>query len=371
MTDGVEPLGPAWTQPLSAAEAAARVCAALPQRALLPEPVRLGNCLLYILTALGRELVSPNRASGFRSVCAIGAFDGVHVGHRALVACAIADARSHGVPAVAVTFDPDPSRVLAGAARGCDLLSHADRLAMLAGLGVDALLVIRFDEVLADLSYDEFLSGMLLPALSPASIHVGADFRMGRGGEGNVASMRSYCSGFGVEVVGHELVGEGGEAVCATRVRRLLGEGDVRGASALLGRDHLVRGRVVHGRGEGTSFGFPTANVVVPEAACLPAEGVYGGYVVVGSHAWPAAVNVGAPRSFEVAETRPFLEATLVGFSGDLYGLDVTVTFVERLRAQRRFFSLGELERVVLGNVAWVRRNLGDQAVDIGRERVS
>lgn len=155
-------------------------------------------------------------------------------------------------------------------------------------------------------------------------------------------------------------------------MRDLLGSGSIEDAAGLLGRCHFVSGRVVHGRGEGTGFGFPTANVEVRDGLCLPAEGVYAGYVVASGTAWPAAINVGRPRSFSPGEEgQAFLEATLLGFSGDLYGAEVSVVFVRWLRAPRTFSSVSELERVVLGNVSWVREALGEGGIDLGREVVA
>ena len=124
-------------------------------------------------------------------------------------------------------------------------------------------------------------------------------------------------------------------------------------------------GQFAHGRGEGTGFGFPTANVVCDPRACMPAEGVYACYVSQGGTAWPAAANVGAPPTF-AGRRAAFLEANLLGFTGDLYGAEVAVSFVRWLRPSRVFDSLSELERVVLGNIEWVRRNLGDAPRELG-----
>ena len=137
------------------------------------------------------------------------------------------------------------------------------------------------------------------------------------------------------------------------------------GTQRLLGRCHFVRGWVDHGRGEGTSFGFPTANVRCDARTCMPAEGVYACVVSDGSRAWPAAANVGAPPTFDTRHDAYFLEANLLGFEGDLYGSELAVTFVAWLRASRPFSSLEELERTVLSNIDWVRRNVGETGVEV------
>ena len=213
--------------------------------------------------------------------------------------------------------------------------------------------------------------------LDVRAIVVGEDFRLGARGAGTVDALRELGRADGFDVIGVELSREGDESITSTRIRGLIERGSVEDASVLLGRCHFVEGVVEHGRGEGTGFGFPTANVRVSEAACLPAEGVYAGFVVVGrglgtDHvgevAYPAAINVGKPRSFSPGEEgESFLEATLLGFGGDLYGRGVCVTFVRWLRAPRRFDSVGELERTVLSNVGWVRRTLGEKGLVLQR----
>ena len=156
----------------------------------------------------------------------------------------------------------------------------------------------------------------------------------------------------------------GDAPVSSSRIRSLLAQGDVSGIVSLLGRHHYVRGTVAHGRGEGTGFGFPTANVCSDARSCMPREGVYACIVTDGVRAWPSAANVGAPPTF-TSHRDAFLEANLIGFEGDLYGRELVVIFVEWLRGSRTFSSLDELERVVLGNIDWVRQNVGDQCVEV------
>ena len=311
-----------------------------------------------------------NASRDLRSVCAIGAFDGVHAGHRALLARAREEARARGDELVVVTFSPDPSRVLTPDEPQPQLLSDEGRLRALEGFpGVDRLLVIDFTPELAALPYDRFVREVLGARLALDCVVVGADFRLGAGGEGTVAALTELGRGAGFDVIGMELLDAGGAPVTATRIRGLLGEGRVEEAAGLLGRCHAVRGRVEHGRGEGTGFGFPTANVRDRPGLCLPAEGVYAGYVRAGGSAWPAAINVGLPRTFSPGEEgQAFLEATLLGFAGNLYGEEVSVVFARWLRAPRSFSSVEELERVVLANVDWVRRALGERPCELGGE---
>lgn len=300
------------------------------------------------------------------STVAIGAFDGVHLGHRELISSCVRDAAARGVQSVVVTFDPDPSELLSGVRAERRLLSIDDRVALCRALGVDNVLVLPFVEGLALLGPEEFvryLTGLLGPLVS---VHVGSNFRFGHRGSGTVRTLVSLGAERGFSVVAHELLELDGAAVSSTRIRKLLAAGRVREAASLLGRHHFVRGTVAHGRGEGASLGFPTANLCCDGRSCMPAEGVYACVASDGRSAWPAAANVGRPPTFSSERDTAFLEANLLGFSGDLYGRELAVVFVEWLRASRPFSSLEELERVVRGNIDWVREHIGCERVEVG-----
>lgn len=309
-----------------------------------------------------------NAAAGSRgSVCAIGAFDGVHLGHRALIERAREEAEARGDELVVVTFSPDPSVVLCPGHPQKLLLTDEARLRALRSVeGVGRVVVVDFTTELAALPYERFVRETLGSLVELDAIVVGSDFRLGAGGAGTVDALAALGRAHGFDVIGMDLLDRGGAPVTASRIRGLIGAGRVEAAAGLLGRCHVVSGEVVHGRGEGTGFGFPTANVRVGAGLCLPAEGVYAGYVACRDTAWPAAINVGKPRSFSPGEEgEPFLEATLLGFDGDLYDAHVGVAFVRWLREPRSFSSVEELERVVLGNVSWVRGTLGERGVDL------
>ncbi len=320
----------------------------------LGAPAHLEGAELYDLTGRWEE--------GAAAVVAIGAFDGVHVGHRALVAEAEADARRRGVPLVIITFDPDPAFVLAKEHREAEILSSADRLLGLSTLGPDAIVAFHFDEAFAAMGYEEFFTERLLGLADVLAVHVGEDFALGRGGQGTLPALQVLAGALGVQLFGHELVEVGGEPVSATRIRALLDEGAIRAAYELIGRYPFVRGRVEWGRGEGHGLGIPTANVHFGERYAFPREGVFMGIVSEGSMAWPAAVNLGNPPSFDSSplERGTWLaEASLLGFDGDLYDRGVSVVLVERLRTSRKFEREDELVSTIKGNLAQVEHLLG------------
>lgn len=351
--------GPTWARPswpLSRAMASKVVGSSVFSAASLPAPEQAGEALVY-------KLSDCSLGPGVPAVCALGSFDGLHLGHRALLDAAAQDAKGRGVPLVAVTFDPDPSEVLLKHPQE-RLLPTRERIRSLASCGADALVVHRFSREFAAIAYDRYLLDVLGSLVRPVSLHVGSNFRFGAKGAGTPAAMAALGKEHGFDVTGHDLVTFGGRPVSSTRTRALLRKGDVAGAAELLDRAHYVSGRVEHGRGEGTSFGFPTANVTLDPWDCIPANAVYAGYFVLDGRAWPAAINVGTPPSFKTKD-RAMLEANLIGFSGDIYGASARVVFLEKLRPSRRFDSLAELERTVLGNIAWVRDNLGDGSVEV------
>ncbi len=321
----------------------------------LPEPRELEGAKLYDL--------SGRWEPGGAAVVAIGAFDGVHIGHQALIAEAASDARRRGVPLLLVTFDPDPAWVLAPDHRDRQILSTEDRLRGLASLAPDAIVAYRFDEEFAATPYEEFFTERLLGLAEVLSVHVGEDFALGRGGRGTIDALRVLSGALGIQLFGHELVEVDGRPVSATRIRALLDEGSIRASYELIGRYPFVRGRVMRGRGEGRGLGIPTANVHFSCSYAFPREGVFVGILCDGGVAWPAAVNLGNPPSFESAPLREgtwLAEASLLGFAGDLYEREVSVVLVERLRASRKFASEAELVATVRANLGQVAHLLGD-----------
>lgn len=282
-----------------------------------------------------------------RSVVAIGVFDGVHRGHRTILGSAVARGRDLGLPVVVVTFDPHPERVLRGITPPV-LTPMGRRVELLVELGADAVCVLPFDEELSGLSPEEFVRRVLVDALGAAAVVVGEDFRFGHRAAGDVATLTESGMEFGFTANGVGLVSEG-EAITSTRVRGLLGEGDVAAAAELLGRPHRVSGKIVHGAARGRELlGFPTANMDLASDIAVPGDGVYAGWLsrlepVLGQDSrWPAAISVGTNPTFDGAE-RTVEAYALDREDLELYGSDMAVEFTARIRGQERFDSVDEL----------------------------
>lgn len=297
---------------------------------------------------------TPDMPSLGRAVAAIGVFDGVHVGHQALIHDALAIAREADALSVVITFDRDPDQVVTPASASPQLLTLADKLELLSDLGADLVLVVPFDEALARTTPFVFLDEVLLGAMTPLTVVVGYDFRFGHRAEGDVDALVRYGREHNFSVVAHDLVQAGGEPVTSTRIRALVLSGDVEGAAELLGRPHRVTGEVARGRGEGASLDAPTANLVVAPYTALPADGVYAGTTRLDGVTHPVAISVGVPPTFPNATDS--LEAHVLDFAGDLYGRALTIEFLERLRDQRAFPDTASLAAAIAADVEQVRR---------------
>jgi riboflavin kinase/FMN adenylyltransferase len=272
----------------------------------------------------------------------IGAYDGVHLGHRALLRDLCDRAEAGGLSSVVVTFDRHPAYVVRPDSAPKQLTGLEQKLELLEDCGVDRTLVLPFDEARANETAEDFVREVLVERLAARLVVVGEDFHFGHGRKGNVGLLRELGAVNGFEVVGVHLTGEASEPVSSTRIRALLSEGDVEEAARLLGRPHEVRGPVVRGDGRGgPELGFPTANMAVADDIALPADGMYAGYFTgADGQARPAAVYVGRRPTFYEPGTAPVLvEAYLLHFEGDLYGQPARVSFVGRVRGDARFGS--------------------------------
>ena len=291
----------------------------------------------------------------------IGAYDGVHLGHRALLADLVARAGAAGLSPVVVTFDRHPASVVRPESAPPLLTDLDQKLELLAECGIERTLVVPFDRARADESAEDFVREVLVETLEAKLVVVGEDFHFGNRRRGNVALLRELGREHGFEVVGVRLTGEDLAPVSSTRIRSLVAAGDVVGAAALLGRPHEVRGPVVHGDGRGASeLGFPTANLEVSTDIALPADGIYAGYYRrPDGTGHLAAISVGRrPTFYDPASASVLVEAYLLHFEGDLYGELGRVSFVRRLRDERQFDSVDALIAQMHDDVADTERLL-------------
>jgi riboflavin kinase/FMN adenylyltransferase len=300
------------------------------------------------------------------SAVTIGAYDGVHLGHRALLAELAARGRQDGLTVVVVTFDRHPATVVRPESAPSQLCDLDQKLELLEAAGVDRTVVVPFTAERANETAEDFVSTVLVEGLATRLVVVGEDFHFGHGRKGNVALLTELGAEAGFAVEGVTLSTDGGVAgaeagpISSTRIRSLVANGQVEAAATLLGRPHQVRGPVVHGdhRG-GAELGFPTANVDVPSGICLPAAGIYAGwYERPDGSRWEAAISVGRRPTFYGADGALLVEAFLLDFSGDLYGEEARVSFVAHLRDEQAFESVDDLIAQMGRDVASTRQRL-------------
>jgi riboflavin kinase / FMN adenylyltransferase len=296
-----------------------------------------------------------------RTAVVIGNFDGVHLGHQRVVSRARAVADARDLTLVAVTFDPHPMAVLRPEHAPVMLTSVEERAALLTDAGADAVLALPFDLDVSRWTPEEFIDRVLVDALHADAVVVGASFRFGHRAAGDVALLTAAGTSRDFTVEGIEL--EGGPQVwSSTYVRTCLAAGDVTGAAEALGRPVTVRGVVTEGDRRGRGLGFPTANVPVGEASTTPADGVYAGWLrrLDTGERLPAAISVGTNPTFDGHRERRVECYVLDRDDLALYGVEVEVTFVERLRGMVRFDSVEALLAAMKDDVARTRDVLAD-----------
>lgn len=298
-----------------------------------------------------------------RPVVTIGNFDGVHLGHRAILDTVVERAHAHGGQAVVYTFDPHPRKVLQ-AGRGPKLLTTLEqKLELLAAAGVEAVIVEPFSLDFARTSADTFIRENLHQRVRPVEVYVGYDFHFGRDREGSMRLLTETgpMLGFAVTIIPEVTIDAGD--VNSTRIRELLGAAELARANEMLGRAYTVRGTIGKGDQRGRSIGFPTANLD-PENEVLPAPGVYAGHLrfldegsPVAGEPLPAVTNVGRRPTF-VEDGQVLAEAHLIDFEGDVYGRRVELSFEHHLRPERRFDGVDALRAQIQVDVDEARHRL-------------
>jgi len=309
-----------------------------------------------------RDADEPGRSTAGCAVT-IGVYDGVHLGHQAVIRATQETAQELGVATAVVTFDRHPATVLRPESAPLLLTTLEQKLELLEAAGVDCAFVVTFDEVRATEPAEEFVAEVLVGRLGARGVVVGEDFHFGHLRRGNVAMLRELGRRHGFTVEGLGLLPNPtglAEPVSSTAIRRALAGGDVGAARTMLGRPFELRGTVVQGDQRGRLLGFPTANIPVVRALAIPAEAVYAGWYVRPDGAeHPAAINLGRrPTFYEHAEAST-LEAHLLDFTGDLYGEVAQVRFVELLRSEMRFDSVEALVAQLSVDIGHARTALG------------
>ena len=293
---------------------------------------------------------------GGRVHVALGVFDGVHAGHRALVVDLVRSARSSDARAIAVTFDPLPEVGLGHQDRaGCALTTIPERERLLHGAGADDVAVLTFDAAFAAQSAGRFIE-RLCGAGQVARVLVGDGFRFGSGREGDANTLAAAGRERGFDVSVLDPVTVDGQPVSSTRIREAVRAGDLATAERLLGRAFSADGTVAHGEQRGRELGYPTINVEAPLEKLLPGDGIYACWVDVRGTRYSAATSLGTRPTFGPGPRT--LECHLLDYSGDLYGTAVTVTFVKRLRDELRFPDAASLTTQIARDVEETRAAL-------------
>lgn len=288
----------------------------------------------------GREIAATNSPLA----CAIGNFDGVHIGHRKLIEAAVDYCRAHsGTKCAVFTFESNTS----GAPF---IVSHEEKLKIFAECGAETAVTVPFDEV-RDMSCEVFVSEVLVGKLNVACAFCGFNFRFGKMGAGNGETLASLMSANGRSAAIMPPVNLGGEPVSSTRIRAALAEGDMALANSLLGRNFGFVSEVLHGKALGATLGFPTANQRIAHGAAVPRHGVYASLCIIDGKKYPAVSNIGVRPSTD-SHGEANCETNIIGFSGNLYGREIAVYPLAFIRPERRFSSAAELTAEVMENRA-------------------
>jgi riboflavin kinase/FMN adenylyltransferase len=297
-----------------------------------------------------------------RTVVTIGAFDGLHLGHQAVIAQVRQLATERGARSAVLTFDRHPATIVRPESAPLLLTDAEQRMELFAATGIDAAVVVPFDEERAAEPAAEFVEEVIVGCLRAEAVVIGEDFHFGHHREGNVDLLRKLGQVHGFDVVPVALLSRPdgvGESVSSTAIRRALAGGEVARAAAMLGRPFEARGTVVRGDQRGRLLGFPTANVEVWNRVCLPADGVYAGwYLRADGERHACAINIGRRPTFYEHADHSLLEAHLLDFEGDLYGERARIRFVDFLRSERKFDGIEALVAQLKHDIAHARKIL-------------
>ena len=287
-------------------------------------------------------------------ICTCGVFDGIHRGHASLISKTINCAKALKRPSVCITFSVDPDELF-NSQHLKKIMTNSKRIECLANCGFDQVIVLDFNAEFASLSYTQFISN-IFEKLRPSQIFVGDNFRFGKCGEGSAEDLIAWGKSRSVLVEAVGLDSFNNHVVSSSAIRSLLAHTNVARANDLLGRRYKLSGVVVSGRGEGAKMGFATANLVILQELMALANGVYASYCTISGESYKAAVCMGVPPTYENSQAN--CEVHILDFDKDIYGCEITLSFVEFLRPLEKFNSEEELIKAVTANIDWVRQNL-------------
>ncbi|QDT38192.1 bifunctional riboflavin kinase/FAD synthetase [Stratiformator vulcanicus] len=282
----------------------------------------------------------------------IGNFDGVHLGHRRMIARLRREADRLGGPAVVATFDPHPAELLRPELAPAQLTTILQRSELLHAAGADQVVVLETNHALLNSSPRDFFDRVIVREFAARGLVEGPNFHFGKDREGDTALLAEFCREHGIELHVLEPQSIADEMISSSRVRKALGEGDVEQAAELLGRPYQISGRVSHGAGRGAGLGFPTANLSEIETL-IPAEGVYGGRVQLNETSYAAAIHIGKNATFDADEST--VEVHLLDFSGSLYDMILNIDFLTYVRTSRKFDSAEELQHQMVADCEQIR----------------
>ena len=286
-----------------------------------------------------------------KRVIALGFFDGVHLGHGALLRRVTEQAAREGCISAAVTYDHHPKNVIPGAEHVDLINTPEDRAGLMRRLyGIEEVIVLPFDAHMRDMYWRDFVTELLVKEYGAVHLVAGHDNHFGRKGEGDSARLQTLCGelGLGCDIIGEVMLD--GIIISSTHIRTLIQAGDMEGAARFLGHPHVLTGPVVHGKQLGRTIGIPTSNLMVPEGVLMPAFGVYATKVRVGERDYMAVTNVGVRPTVDDHSHRVTVEPWILDFDGDLYGREIRVEFYKQLRRERKFGSIEELRAAILKN---------------------
>jgi riboflavin kinase / FMN adenylyltransferase len=287
----------------------------------------------------------------------IGTFDGVHLGHKYLIGKLSSGAHASGLPAVVLTFFPHPAVILGKRTYANFLTTPEERAELLGNCGADVVITFPFSKMVAEMSAQEFMN-LLCSHLAPKHLIIGSNFALGHDRKGDLQTLTDIGRDLGYSVEGIPPVELDGSIVSSSRIRSALFDGNIDLANRLLGREYHVNGQVVHGDGRGKLIGIPTANLEIPPEFAIPKTGVYVSKARIGEKIWHSVTNIGVRPTFDSNPAKPHIETHLIDFDSEIYGTQITLSFITRLRNEQRFESVPQLVAQINKDIQHTRQIL-------------